>query len=102
MVSEQLKQRLLAVQKTHEMLEDMRAAIADARVHVLVGHPKPDPCYLGDGLLGDVEVNVHVLVIYCSCDRNLQYGIAMSKLVRIPPYPPVVKHTKCVDNIICN
>lgn len=94
MVSEKLKQRLLAVQKTHEMLEDMRAAIADARVHVLVGHPKPDPCYLGGGLLGDVEVNVHVLVIYRSCDRNLQYAIAMSKLIRIPPIPPCSKTYK--------
>ena len=46
------------------MLEDMRAAVTDARVHVLVGHPEPDPRYLGGSLLGDVEVNVHVLVVY--------------------------------------
>ena len=66
------------------MLEDMRAAVADAREHVLVGHPEPDPRYLGGSLLGDVEVNVHVLVVYRSRDGNLQDAIAMNKLISVP------------------
>ena len=69
------------------MLEDMRAAVTDARVHVLVGHPEPDPRYLGGSLLGDVEVNVHVLVVYRSRDGNLQDAIAMNKLISIPNTP---------------
>ena len=72
---QQLKQRLLAVQKTHEMLEDMRTTIADARMHVLVSHPEPDPGDLGGGLLGDIEVHVHVLVVDRSSYRNLQDAI---------------------------
>lgn len=58
------------------MLEDMRATVADAGVHVLVGHPQPDPGDLGGGLLGDVEVHVHVLVVDRSSDRNLQVAMA--------------------------
>ena len=53
----ELKQRLLAVEKTHQVGEDVRAAVADARVHVLVG---------------DVEVDVHVLVVDGGSHRDLQ------------------------------
>jgi hypothetical protein len=59
----------------------VRAAVADARVHVLVGHPEPDPSNLGGGLLGDVEVNEHVLVVHRSRYRNLQDATAISELI---------------------
>jgi len=69
-------------------------------VHVLVGHPEPDPPYLGGGLLGDVEVNVHVLVVYCSRDWNLQDAIAMSKLLRIPHAPTPANFLKLYKTCI--
>lgn len=68
----ELKQRLLAVEKTHQVVEDVRAAVADARVHVLVGNPEPDARDLGGRLLGDVEVDVHVLVVDGGSHRDLQ------------------------------
>jgi hypothetical protein len=45
-------------------------------VHVLVGHPEPDPGDLGGRLLGDVEIHVHVLIVDRSSDRNLQDAMA--------------------------
>ena len=67
-----LKQRLLALQKTHKMLENEGATVTETRVHVLVGHPQPDTGDLGGRFLGNVEVDVHILVVHGSGHRNLQ------------------------------
>ena len=79
------------------MLEDMRATIADARMHVLVSHPEPDPGDLGGGFLGNIEVHVHVLVVDCSSDRNLQDAMAHTCLAS-PHAANFLEHRSCTNS----
>ena len=79
------------------MLEDMRATIADARMHVLVSHPEPDPGDLGGGFLGNIEVHVHVLVVDRSSYRNLQDAMAHTCLAS-PHAANFLEHRSCTNS----
>jgi hypothetical protein len=40
-------------------------------MHVLIGDPQPNPCYLRSCFQGQLEVDKHIIKINSSCNRYL-------------------------------